>query len=101
MALNEDIGFVRSGQPVKLKFAAYPFQKYGMGAGHVEHVSADAQSEEEARDKGLITGGQRSLRLQGTGDAGLQRARNGWHQLSAERGHAIDGGDPAGQSHRG
>ncbi|HND28233.1 MAG TPA: HlyD family type I secretion periplasmic adaptor subunit [Pseudomonadales bacterium] len=59
---NEDIGFVRSGQPVKLKFAAYPFQKYGMGAGHVEHVSADAQSEEEARDKGLITGGQRSLR---------------------------------------
>lgn len=39
---NEDIGFVRPGQPVKLKFAAFPFQKYGMVAGAVEHVSADA-----------------------------------------------------------
>lgn len=39
---NEDIGFVRQGQPVKLKFAAFPFQKYGMLEGTVEHVSADA-----------------------------------------------------------
>lgn len=39
---NEDIGFVRPGQPVKLKFAAYPFQKYGMVEGRVEHVGADA-----------------------------------------------------------
>lgn len=39
---NEDIGFVRSGQEVKLKFAPYPFQKYGMAHGIVEHVSADA-----------------------------------------------------------
>lgn len=59
---NEDIGFVWPGQPVKLKFAAYPFQKYGMGHGTVEHVSADAQSEEEARDKGLQGAGQRPLR---------------------------------------
>ncbi|MFN3628592.1 MAG: HlyD family type I secretion periplasmic adaptor subunit [Casimicrobiaceae bacterium] len=59
---NEDIGFVRPGQPVKLKFATYPFQKYGMGRGTVEHVSADAQSEEEARDKGLQGAGQRPLR---------------------------------------
>lgn len=42
---NEDIGFVRKGQPVKLKFAAYPFQKYGMLTGEVEHVSADAAEE--------------------------------------------------------
>lgn len=59
---NEDIGFVRPGQPVKLKFAAYTFQKYGMGQGIVEHVSADAQSEEEARDKGQQGNGQRPLR---------------------------------------
>lgn len=39
---NEDIGFVRPGQAVKLKFAPYPFQKYGMAEGRVEHVSADA-----------------------------------------------------------
>ena len=39
---NEDIGFVRQGQPVKLKFAAFPFQKYGMVEGVVEYISADA-----------------------------------------------------------
>jgi HlyD family secretion protein len=39
---NEDIGFVREGQHVKLKFAAFPFQKYGMVEGVVEHVSADS-----------------------------------------------------------
>ena len=39
---NEDIGFVREGQPVKVKFAAFPFQKYGMVEGTVEHVSADS-----------------------------------------------------------
>ncbi|TCS72645.1 HlyD family secretion protein [Sulfuritortus calidifontis] len=39
---NEDIGFVRPGQKVRLKFAAFPFQKYGMIDGTVEHVSADA-----------------------------------------------------------
>ena len=39
---NEDIGFVRQGLPVKLKFAAFPFQKYGMVDGVVEQVSADA-----------------------------------------------------------
>jgi HlyD family secretion protein len=39
---NEDIGFVRNGQPVKIKLLAFPFQKYGMLDGTVDHVSADA-----------------------------------------------------------
>ncbi|MHB8165764.1 MAG: HlyD family type I secretion periplasmic adaptor subunit [Sulfuricella sp.] len=39
---NEDIGFVRKGQAVKLKLAAFPFQKYGMVEGTVEYVSADS-----------------------------------------------------------
>jgi hemolysin D len=39
---NEDIGFVREGQSVKLKFTAFPFQKYGMVEGALLHVSADA-----------------------------------------------------------
>ena len=39
---KEDIGFVRAGIPVKLKLAAFPFQKYGMLDGTVEHVGADA-----------------------------------------------------------
>ena len=39
---NEDIGFVKEGQPVRLKFAAFPFQKYGMVQGTVEHIGADS-----------------------------------------------------------
>lgn len=39
---NEDIGFVRPGQQVKLKLSAFTFQKYGMLTGQVDRVSADA-----------------------------------------------------------
>lgn len=44
---NQDIGFVRPQQPVRLKLSAYPFQKYGMLEGTVKTVSADSS----ARDK--------------------------------------------------
>lgn len=39
---NEDAGWVTPGQATKLKLVAYPFQKYGMVDGKVEHVSPDA-----------------------------------------------------------
>lgn len=39
---NQDIGFVSPGQPVKVKLAAFPFQKYGMIDARVAQVSADA-----------------------------------------------------------
>jgi HlyD family secretion protein len=39
---NQDIGFVREGQAVKLKFATFPFQEYGLVSGRVERVSVDA-----------------------------------------------------------
>jgi HlyD family secretion protein len=39
---NRDRGFVREGQPVRLKISPYPFQKYGMIEGVVKNVSADA-----------------------------------------------------------
>ena len=42
MVKNDDVGFVRQGQSVKLKLAAYPFQKYGMVEGKVTHIGADA-----------------------------------------------------------
>ncbi|MEW6313434.1 MAG: HlyD family type I secretion periplasmic adaptor subunit [Pseudomonadota bacterium] len=37
-----DAGFVETGQPAKVKLAAYPFQKYGMVEGKVKQVSPDA-----------------------------------------------------------
>ena len=39
---NQDVGFIRPGQDVKLKLAAFQFQKYGMIEGKVRQVSADA-----------------------------------------------------------
>jgi len=39
---NEDVGFVRQGQKVKLKLAAFQFQKYGLIQGKVLQVTADA-----------------------------------------------------------
>jgi HlyD family secretion protein len=39
---NQDVGFVRPGQDVKLKLVAFQFQKYGMLEGKVRQVSADA-----------------------------------------------------------
>jgi HlyD family secretion protein len=39
---NEDIGFVRAGQQLRLKLATFPFQRYGMLEGELSLVSADA-----------------------------------------------------------
>jgi HlyD family secretion protein len=39
---NDDIGFVRPGQPVRLKLAAFQFQKYGLLEGRILHLNPDA-----------------------------------------------------------
>lgn len=39
---NEDVGFVRPHQKVRVKVAAYPFEKYGMLDGEVTGISPDA-----------------------------------------------------------
>jgi HlyD family secretion protein len=51
---NDDAGFVRAGQQVRVKVAAYSFQKYGMLQGTVEQVSADAS--EQGADGGQAQG---------------------------------------------
>lgn len=40
---NEDGGFVHQGQRVKLKVAAYPFQKYGLLEGRIQTLAPDVQ----------------------------------------------------------
>lgn len=45
---NEDVGFVEIGQSVRIKLAAYPFQKYGMLEGKVVQLSADAVDQQAA-----------------------------------------------------
>ena len=45
---NDDIGFVRPGQEVKIKLAAYPFQQYGLLEGKVQQVSPDTSEGNDA-----------------------------------------------------
>ena len=48
---NDDIGFVRVNQPVRVKLAAFQFQKYGMVDGTVAQVSADATESPNANTR--------------------------------------------------
>ena len=58
--LNQDAGFVRAGQPAKLKLATFPFQRYGALEGSVVRVSADA-SERSGAEPGRGTLAYRAL----------------------------------------
>ncbi len=59
---NQDVGFVRAGQPAKVKLASYPFQKYGMVEGAVERVSADATEAPSANTRSdALTGRDRPM----------------------------------------
>jgi len=54
---NQDIGFIREGQAVKLKLAAFQFQKYGMVEGVVRQVSADATEAPSGNTRSDTLGG--------------------------------------------
>jgi len=54
---NQDVGFVRPGQEVKLKLTAFTFQKYGMLEGMVRQVSADATEAPSANTRSDALGG--------------------------------------------
>jgi membrane fusion protein len=42
------IGFVRTGQPVVIRYRAYPYQKFGQHVGRIDTVSRSALLPEEA-----------------------------------------------------
>jgi hemolysin D len=48
---NEDAGWVEVNQAVKIKLAAFPFNKYGMVNGPVEYVSPDAAELPDTRER--------------------------------------------------
>ena len=48
---NEDAGWVEVNQAVKIKLAAFPFNKYGMVKGHVETISPDAAELPDTRER--------------------------------------------------
>ena len=82
---NQDVGFVRAGQPVKLKLATFPFQRYGMLEGRVVQISADAS--ERSADAGRATLAYRAqveLSTQELRAEGITHALLAGMQLSAE-----------------
>lgn len=53
--INErDRGFLREGQEVKMKFSAFPYQRYGFISGTLEYISPSAQR--SAADAVVYTG---------------------------------------------
>jgi membrane fusion protein len=50
------IGFVRPGQPVRIRYPAYPYQKYGHHRGVVERVSLTALDAAELAQSGMHGG---------------------------------------------
>lgn len=53
---NRDVGFVHPGQSVRVKVAAYPFEKYGAVKGVVTYVSADASRPTRSRPMRGVSG---------------------------------------------
>jgi hemolysin D len=45
---NQDIGYVKVGQPVEIKVDTFPFQKYGSLKGTLTWISADAEDKNAA-----------------------------------------------------
>lgn len=52
-APTKSAGFVRAGQPVKLKYDAYPFQKFGAASGRIVSVSRTSLAPTEIVAPGL------------------------------------------------
>ncbi len=42
MVLNKDVGMIKPGQAVKLKYEAFPFEDYGIKLGRLTQISPDA-----------------------------------------------------------
>jgi HlyD family secretion protein len=82
---NQDVGFVRAGQAVKLKLATFPFQRYGMLEGRVLQISADANERSaEAGRAALAYRALVELNSQELRAADVRHALLAGMQLSAE-----------------
>ncbi|MBT9161364.1 MAG: Leukotoxin export protein LtxD [Dehalococcoidia bacterium] len=44
--LNKDIGFVKEGQPVRIKVEAFPYTEHGIVEGMVAHIGRDSETDE-------------------------------------------------------
>ena len=54
---SQDIGFVKTGDPVNLKFDAYKFLEHGIGKGAVKTISQDSFTDASTQDAVTPGGG--------------------------------------------
>ena len=65
---NNDIGYIRVGQPVQVKVDTFPFQQYGTLKGTLVWISADAEDKSAlSRDIDTRTGAMAASQPQGQG----------------------------------
>lgn len=63
------VGFIRPGQPVRLRYAAYPYATFGVGRGEVESVdrtplpAADLAAGSAAAGSSAVQGGEPAYRI--------------------------------------
>ena len=69
MIRNDDVGFVHPGQKVKIKLAAYPFQKYGLLDGEVWRVWPDASEANSNSERVAGTGASQGADSESAGDS--------------------------------
>ncbi len=74
MVRNDDVGFVYEQQKVKIKLAAYPFQKYGTLDGRVVRISPDAAAEESRSSRSRDAGDVGEVRTDSSGQAPAYKA---------------------------
>ena len=87
---NEDVGFVQTGQLVRVKVAAYPFQKYGLIDGRIQTLAPDAQAPNNAPGQTAQQGYKAIVALDTqflasvTGDAKQRKGLESGMQVTAE-----------------
>jgi hemolysin D len=87
---NEDVGFVHQGQRVKLKVAAYPFQKYGLLEGRIQTLAPDVQVNPNRPSPNAMEGYKALVQLDTphleslTGDARQRKGLEAGMQVTAE-----------------
>jgi hemolysin D len=64
MVSNRDIGFVQEGQEVQIKVDTFPFTRYGLLSGRIQHVSGDAIVADQSKDKNSQQGGKEDAKAQ-------------------------------------
>ena len=86
MVLNKDVGLLRPGQLVKLKYDAYAFQDFGIKRGWLKYISPDAVIDERIGPifKGVVELEENTMRVKGY-DKSLMFGMKGTAEMMTDR----------------